>query len=67
MVSTNDPRFPLGRVVATPGALEALRDSGQTPIEFLNRHAALDPGELNAEDQQANEEAVIKGERVFRE
>jgi len=31
------PKFDLGQVVATPGALSALRSSGQTPTEFLHK------------------------------
>ena len=29
------PRFPLGRIVATPGALRALEQANQNPFEFL--------------------------------
>ena len=67
MVAMNDrkPRFALGKVVATPGALEALESTKQTPIEFLQRHVVLEPGELEEEDQQTNLEAVANGERVF--
>ena len=32
---TNKMKFSLGQVVATPGALEALADAGQTPEFFL--------------------------------
>ncbi|QDU96224.1 hypothetical protein [Lignipirellula cremea] len=66
MVSTNNkPRFPLGQVVATPGALDALETNGQTPIELLQRHIVLDPGELDEEDQQTNEQAVADGGRIL--
>lgn len=67
MVAINDrkPRFALGQVVATPGALEALETAKQTPVEFLQRHLVLEPGELDEEDQQTNLEAVACGERVF--
>lgn len=67
MVTANNkkPRFPLGQVVATPGALEALQAAGQTAMELLQRHIILDPGELDEEDQQANEEAVANGERIL--
>lgn len=44
------PRFPLGQVVATPGALEALEAAGQDPMAFVARHHAGDWGELGAED-----------------
>jgi hypothetical protein len=37
-VLTARPKFPLGRLVATPGALEAMEQSGQSPGFFLDRH-----------------------------
>ena len=67
MVTTNDkkPRFTLGQIVATPGALDALAENGQEPTEFIQRHVVLDAGELDKEDQQTNEEAVANGERIL--
>lgn len=67
MVTTNNkkPRFALGQVVATPGALESLQAAGQSPMELLQRHVVLDPGALDEEDQQTNEEAVANGERIL--
>ena len=34
----SEARFPLGRMVATPGALEALAQTGQNAFEFIRRH-----------------------------
>lgn len=67
MVTTNkkEPRFLLGRIVATPGALEALESNEQQVMELLQRHVVLDPGELDEEDQQTNEDAVAHGERIL--
>ena len=50
--------FPLGRIVATPGALQALEEAGQSPMEFLDRHAVGDWGELDEEDKQTNNYSV---------
>ena len=58
-------RFPLGQTVATPGAMSALEDSGQSPVEFLSRHVSGDWGDLCDEDAGANEEAVKNELRVF--
>ena len=33
----NVARFPTGRTLVTPGALDALDEAGQTPAEFLRR------------------------------
>jgi hypothetical protein len=59
------PKFNLGQVVATPGALRVLEEAGQSPGYFLNRHVAGDWGEVDAHDQQANDEALVHGERLL--
>ena len=56
MMIPTKPKFPLGQVVATPGALEALRESGQTPAEFLSRHSQGDWGNLSDHDKRLNDE-----------
>jgi hypothetical protein len=35
---SRQPAFELGQIVATPGALAALKKAGQQPGEFLTRH-----------------------------
>lgn len=57
--------FPLGQMLATPGALEALQKSGQCPLEFLARHARCDWGDVCPEDRQANDDALSDGGRLF--
>jgi hypothetical protein len=59
------PRFPLGTLVATPGAVRALADAGQDPMEFIARHQAGDWGEVNDEDKQENEFSVTHGFRIL--
>ena len=58
-------RFHLGQVVATVGVLNALNESNQTCTEFLHRHATGDWGDLDAEDKQTNERAILHGERLL--
>jgi len=58
-------RFSLGTIVETPGALAVLNEAGQTQSEFLFRHVIGDWGEVDAEDQQANEDALLNGERIL--
>jgi hypothetical protein len=57
--------FPLGQIVATPGALEALEASQQSPDEFLARHARGDWGELSADDVAENEFSLKNGFRLL--
>lgn len=58
-------KFCLGQIVATPGAMEAMEESGQTPDFFLNRHASADWGDVCPEDWQLNDEAVKNGSRIL--
>lgn len=57
--------FPLGQVVATPGALMALQESGQEAGQFLVRHVTGDWGELDEHDRRENELALRQGHRLF--
>ena len=58
-------RFSLGRLVATPGALEALAQSGQSPAFFLEKHLRGDWGEVDDEDWQLNDQALADGSRLL--
>lgn len=59
------PRFPLGQVLATPGAIEALQNSGQVPGDLLTRHITGDWGEVCEDDKALNDEALIDGSRLL--
>ena len=59
------PLFPLGQIVATPGALAALERAKQTPTCFLARHATGDWGELEPVDVAENEYSVAHGFRLL--
>ena len=66
MVVLRTPRpFPLGSTVATPGALAAIEIAGQSPLDFLHRHAACDWGEVGACDREANDLALDDGTRLL--
>jgi hypothetical protein len=56
---------PLGRVVATPGALRAIADARANAADYLARHMAGDWGELDAEDWAANDRALVDGKRLL--
>jgi len=55
------PKFSLGRIVATPGALDTVQQANQNPFEFIRRHQSGDWGELCAEDKRENEFSVGNG------
>ena len=61
----HSPKFPLGHVVATPGALRALDEAKHSPQEFLNRHVAGDWGDIDNADRRENDLSVVEGLRIF--
>lgn len=65
VTTTSRPKFPLGEVVGTPGALEALARAGQEPDFFLDKHASGDWGDVDAEDAAENELSLKKGFRIL--
>ena len=66
MTKTTLPvRFPLGQTVATPGALKALTEAGQSPYSLLVRHQSGDWGDLNEEDKAENEISLTEGFRLL--
>lgn len=57
--------FPLGRTLATPGALDALEHAGEDAVNLLTRHINGDWGDLDPEDKRANNHALEAGERLL--
>jgi hypothetical protein len=56
--------LPLGRVVATPGAIRLLLEAGEHPFDYLARHATGDWGDLDEQDREENELSLVHGWRV---
>ena len=67
MVAKNSPRFPLGQIVATPGALAVLAESGESASVFLKRHNGGDWGQICQDDKNLNDAAIEEGERLLSE
>jgi hypothetical protein len=62
---SKQPAFELGQIVATPGALAALKKSGQQPGEFLTRHVNREWGDLSDEDRKENDYSLEHGFRLL--
>lgn len=56
---------PLGRVLATPGALRALALACADGAVYLARHASGDWGDVDPEDWAANDRALHADERLL--
>ena len=59
------PLFPLGRTVATPGALKTIEESGESPSFFLSRHHRGDWGDVCEEDGRENEFSLLNNGRLM--
>lgn len=63
---TTLPLFHLGRLFATPSALAALCEAGESADPYIRRHQRGDWGEeLCEEDRQENDLSVASGFRVL--
>ena len=60
-----DARFVLGRLLATPGALELLDRTNTDGLKLLQRHQSGDWGDLSPGDGAANEFSVRHGLRIL--
>ena len=58
-------RLPLGRVLATPGALQLLWQADEDPFGYLARHACGDWGELDTHDRRENQRSLRQGWRIL--
>ena len=59
-----NPLFDLGKVVSTQGALAKV--NGEDMLTCLNRHQCGDWGDLEQEDKEANDLALVSDEdRMF--
>ena len=56
-------KFRLGRIVATPQALDALEH--EDILAAITRHQAGDWGELPKEDCLANDQSLVDGSRII--
>lgn len=57
--------FPLGQVVATPGALELMDRLAINAADILARHQCGDWGVIPGEDAQQNQFAIEHGLRIL--
>ena len=58
-------KFHPGQVVATPGFLTALAESGMDVAFFLDMHLQGNWGEVDAEDWKLNDQALRDGGRLL--
>ncbi|MEQ1531685.1 MAG: hypothetical protein ABL925_20425 [Methylococcales bacterium] len=57
--------FELGKIVATPAVIEAMRLNNIDMVSLLTKHASGDWGMVCAEDKRENELSVKNGWRIL--
>ena len=57
--------FPLGQIVATPGALEALDRYAINALDLIQRHQSGDWGNVPPSDAEENMRSVENGWRIL--
>ncbi|MEQ6475563.1 type I restriction endonuclease subunit M [Comamonas sp. wu1-DMT] len=62
---SNAPRFSLGQLVATPGAMELLEQTGFSALALISCHSQGSWGDCCDEDKETNELAIRQGMRVM--
>jgi len=59
------PLFALGRLAATPGALDAIARAGASVPHLVVRHCRGDWGDVSTADRAANDRALTDGARLL--
>ena len=57
--------FSLGRLMATPGAIQHLSEHDLSPLDLITRHINGDWGDLGVSDKKLNDEAISDGSRIL--
>lgn len=57
--------FPLGQIVATPGALALLDRGAVNAASLIQRHQSGDWGNVPPEDAEENDLSVVNGNRIL--
>ncbi|MDF3116595.1 hypothetical protein KPA94_24530 [Burkholderia semiarida] len=57
--------FPIGRVLATPGAIDLLDRTGTNANDLLQRHLRGDWGVVCSADARVNNLAIANGTRIL--
>ena len=65
MIQISKPDFSIGKLLATPAAMEALQEADVEIIDLVERHIAKDWGDLSDEDKKLNDEALHDGSRIL--
>ena len=65
IIYSNTARFSMGQIVATPGALRLLQETGFSAAALLARHLRGDWGDLCKDDAALNAMALTDGSRIM--
>jgi hypothetical protein len=63
--SSEAPLFALGKIVATPAAMDVLQVFCFSPLRLLARHVRGDWGDVDGDDAEMNRRSLILGMRLM--
>jgi hypothetical protein len=64
IIYSSSAKFSLGQIVATPGALQLLQETGFSAAALISRHMHADWGDVQDEDRTENDFAVTRRLRI---
>ncbi|WP_226449587.1 type I restriction endonuclease subunit M [Acidovorax radicis] len=64
IIYSSSAKFPLGQIVATPGAFELLQETGFSAAALCRRHVQCDWGDICEEDRAENDFAITRRLRI---
>ena len=65
MIQISKPGFPIGKLLATPAAMEALNEANVDIIDLVERHIRKDWGDVSDDDKRLNDMALHDGSRIL--
>jgi hypothetical protein len=65
MSASTKPKFEVGQVVATPGAIQALSRNGTDQREYVNRHQSGDWGDVGSGAAWENQCAINQSQNIM--
>lgn len=65
MTTKTKAKFKVGRIVATPGALESLQRNNADGLDYIRRHVTGDWGIVCKDDAELNYRSLQDGSRIL--
>lgn len=65
MINKKSELFPLGKIIITTGIMKLIRNKKYLLYPFIDKHSKGNWGYICNKDKEANNQALINGERLI--